>query len=61
MKILVDKLPDKPDDCLFYKKEYSRAPYSGDQCITYQCSVDGNRCVCETCNKLMEVKYEMVN
>lgn len=54
MKILVDKLPDKPEDCVFYKKEYSRIPYSADLCVKYCCVIDGYTCDCKLCDKLKE-------
>lgn len=54
MKVLVDELPNKPEECVFYKKEYSRAPYSGDLCVTYRCAIDGYSCDCKKCEKLKE-------
>ena len=54
MKVLVDKLPNTPEECVFYKIEYSRASYSGDLHVTYHCSIDGHSCDCKTCDKLKE-------
>lgn len=54
MKVLVDKLPNKPEECVFYKEEYERAPYSGDSYVIYCCSIDGRSCDCKACDKLKE-------
>jgi hypothetical protein len=55
MKILVSELPSKPEECIFYKKECSRVPYSGDLCVTYRCAIDGYSRDCKTCDKLKTV------
>ena len=55
MKVFVNNLPKEPKECLFYKKEYSRAPYSGDLQVRHYCSMNGSLCDFEKghkCNKL---------
>ena len=55
MKILVDKIPSKPEECVFYKKEYSREPYSGNLYVKYCCAIDGYTCDCRLCEQLKEL------
>ena len=59
MRVLVDELPNKPKDCIFYKKEYSRIPYSGDLVAAYRCSIDGSQCLnCKNCTKLRGIQND---
>lgn len=64
MKILVDKIPAKSEDCLFARKEKgptfypldNSKPFSIDM---YYCNIDLKLCdleVCENCSKLKEEK-----
>ena len=56
MKILVDKLPDKQENCLFYKTESSRDDYSGALYVWQNCSIDGRFCDGESCDKLAAIQ-----
>lgn len=55
MKVFVNNLPNKPEECLFYKKEYSRDSYSDQLHVSCRCSMNGALCDLEKghrCNKL---------
>lgn len=61
MKILVDEMPVKPEECLFSRKEKYMDTFTIPDMrkitlYTHHCNVDGKQCEldfgCECCNKL---------